>query len=73
MNKGTTARQDIAQTLRFLREQEGWTTQDVADKLGMSQSNYERIEASKFAVNVDTLAVIIRLYGRRIAIVEIEE
>ena len=70
MNKGTTARQDIAKTLRYLREQEGWTTQDVADKIGISQANYERIEAARFAVNIDTLATIARLYGRRVTIID---
>jgi len=68
-----TARQEIANVLRFYREQEGWTTQDIADKIGISQSNYERIEEAKFAVNIDTLAKIARLYGCKIAVVKMTE
>ena len=59
----------VAMTLRFLRQREGWTTQDVADKIGISQSNYERIEAGAFAPNIDMLGKIARLYSCKVAIV----
>lgn len=62
-------RQEIAQQLKFYRQREGWTEQDVADKIGISQSNYQRIEGARFAPNIDTLATITRLYGCKVAIV----
>lgn len=65
-----TNRQEIANALRFYRESEGWTTQDVADKIGIAQTNYERIEAGAFAPNIDTLAKIARLYGCKMAVVQ---
>lgn len=65
-----TNRQEIANALRFYRESEGWTTQDVADKIDITQTNYERIEAGAFAPNIDTLAKIARLYGCKIAVVK---
>lgn len=64
-----TNRQEIARSLRFYREQEGWTTQDVADKIGIAQSNYERLEAARFPPNVDLLSKIARLYGCKLAVV----
>lgn len=64
-----TNRQEIANAIRFYREREGWTTQDVADKIGISQSNYERIEEARFAPNIDMLGKIARLYGCKVAIV----
>ena len=68
-----TNRQEIANALRFYRESEGWTTQDVADKIDITQTNYERIEAGAFAPNIDTLAKIARLYGCKIAVVQLTE
>lgn len=66
-----TNRQEIANALRFYRESEGWTTQDVADKIDITQTNYERIEVGAFAPNIDTLAKIARLYGCKIAVVQL--
>lgn len=63
-------RQRIANKLRFYREREGWTTQD---KIGIAQTNYERIEAGAFAPNIDILAKIARLYGCKIAVVQLTE
>ena len=68
-----TNRQEIANALRFYRESEGWTTQDVADKIDITQTNYERLEAGAFAPNIDTLAKIARLYGCKIAVVKMTE
>ena len=65
-----TNRQEIANALRFYRESEGWTTQDVADKIDINQTNYERIEAGAFAPNIDILAKIARLYGCKMAVVQ---
>ena len=67
-----TNREEIAQTLKFHREREGWTTQDVADKIGISQSNYERIEAARFSAHIDQLATIARLYGCKVALVPMQ-
>ena len=42
----------------------------MADKIGIAQTNYERIEAGAFAPNIDTLAKIARLYGCKMAVVQ---
>lgn len=46
---------------------------DDTDKIGIAQTNYERIEAGAFAPNIDILAKIARLYGCKIAVVQLTE
>ncbi len=49
--------------IRFLRQAKGWTQEEVADKLKMSQNAYGSIERGETDVNLSRLEQIAGLYG----------
>jgi transcriptional regulator with XRE-family HTH domain len=48
--------------IRFLRQAKGWTQEEVADKLKMSQNGYGSIERGETDVNLSRLKQIAGLY-----------
>lgn len=52
----------IGQRLRELRKSKGLSQQDVADRLGIPQSNLSRIENGKQRLNLTVLAGILSIY-----------
>jgi transcriptional regulator with XRE-family HTH domain len=48
--------------IRFLRQAKGWTQEEVADKLKMSQNAYGSIERGETDVNLSRLEQIAGLY-----------
>jgi transcriptional regulator with XRE-family HTH domain len=53
----------IGTKLIQLREKHGYTQETVCDKIGISQSNYSRIESDKLAPPADILPKIADLYN----------
>lgn len=52
----------IGQRLREIRKQRGLSQQDVAEELGIPQSNLSRIENGKQRLNLTVLAGILSIY-----------
>jgi transcriptional regulator with XRE-family HTH domain len=48
--------------IRFLRQAKGWTQEEVADKLKMSQNGYGSIERGETDVNLSRLEQIAELF-----------
>ena len=53
----------IGQRLREIRKTRGMSQQDVAQRLGIPQSNLSRIENGKQRLNLSVLAGILSTYG----------
>lgn len=52
----------VHEKIRFLRQAKGWTQEEVADKLKMSQNGYGSIERGETDVNLSRLEQIAGLY-----------
>lgn len=52
----------ICQRLRKLRKSKGYSQQEVADLLNMSQSAYSDLETGKTAIDVEKLSRIAELF-----------
>ena len=53
--------------IRFLRQAKGWTQEEVADKLNMSQNGYGCIERGETDVNLSRLEQIAGLYDIKLS------
>jgi len=60
---------DIGQSLRELREYNGYTIEDAADKSGFSVRRIEAIESGKFPADLNVITRIIERLGGRLAVV----
>ena len=52
----------VHEKIRFLRQAKGWTQEEVADKLKMSQNGYGCIERGETDINLSRLEQIAGLY-----------
>jgi transcriptional regulator with XRE-family HTH domain len=67
--KNEEQRQRIGQRIAELRNANGMTQQDVADKTGLLRQHISRIEAGKYSVGFDTLQAIAEALGGTIDII----
>ena len=67
--KNEEQRQRIGQRIAELRNANGMTQQDVADKTGLLRQHISRIEAGKYSVGFDTLQSIAEALGGTIDII----
>ena len=58
---------------RKLRKQRGWTTAEVAKKLGISRQAYEKLESSKANHSAQTIERVLNVLGKACVDIEIEE
>ncbi len=58
----------VGQQVRKAREAKGLTGQQLADLCGLSQSHIARIEAGRYNVTTDILALIVKALGDKIII-----
>ena len=56
-------REELAENLRFLREQSGLSQQQVAKKLFMDRSTYAYYESAKVEPNIFTLIRLAEIYN----------
>lgn len=56
-------RDELAENLRFLREQSGLSQQQIAEKLFMDRSTYAYYESAKVEPNVFTLIRLAEIYN----------
>ena len=59
----TLRRRELGAQLRRLRKERGWTTQDVAERLGFSVSKVSRMETGARGVNAKDIASLTELFG----------
>ncbi|MCC7402272.1 MAG: helix-turn-helix transcriptional regulator [Chitinophagaceae bacterium] len=59
----------ICERLKSLRERNGYSQQEVADALNMSQNAYSLLETGKTRLNVDRLYLIAGFY--KISVIEL--
>ena len=67
--KNEEQRQRIGKRIAELRNANGMTQQDVADKTGLLRQHISRIEAGKYSVGFDTLQAIAEALGGTIDII----
>ena len=58
----------VGARLRALREEQGLSTAEVADKAGLAHSHISRIENGKYGLRVDTLHKVVSALGAEIRI-----
>ena len=59
-------RKNIGKKIAAIRNEQGWTQRQLADKCGLQQSHIARIEQGKYRVGLDTLASIADVLGKKI-------
>lgn len=59
-------RQQLGKRIKELREQQGMTQQDLADKTGLQRSNIARIESGKYSTGQDILSKIAEALGKKL-------
>jgi transcriptional regulator with XRE-family HTH domain len=64
--ESTTERQKMGARIKELREQQGMTQQDLADKTGLQRSNIARIESGKYSTGQDILSKIAEALGKKL-------
>lgn len=63
-------RQDLGEQIREQRELRGWSVEYLAKLTGLSTNHIRRIEAGKYAVTVDNLAMIAAAFEMVIGFVD---
>ena len=63
-------REEIGARLRALREEQGLTTRELAERCGIIQSHIVRLESGRYGFTVDTLATICEALGAKIEIIK---
>ena len=63
------ARVVIGQRLAQIREEEGYTIEQIAEISKLTPSNIARIEEGRYNVGLDALSILARSLGKRVAIV----
>ena len=58
----------MCRRLRVLREEKMLTQSDVAEKLGVSQAAYSRLEKGEIEVSLNKLIKLSELYGLSLAV-----
>jgi transcriptional regulator with XRE-family HTH domain len=58
----------MCRRLRVLREEKLLTQSDVAEKLGVSQAAYSRLEKGEIEVSLNKLIKLSELYGLSLAV-----
>lgn len=61
----------IGQLIAHLRQQKGFTQQELAEQTGMFQTNISRIEKGKYNVSIDLLSSILYALDHQIEFSEI--
>lgn len=72
MEKNQSPREKVLAQVKVLREERGYTPEQMAAALDISTANYLRIEAAKFAVNIDMLTQIAKILDAEIRITKRE-
>ena len=65
-------RKAIGESIRELRIAQGWTQEQLAEIAGITSSNLGRIEAGRYAVNIDVLNKIAIALGAELRMIEKE-
>ena len=65
-------RKAIGESIRELRIAQGWTKEQLAEIAGITSSNLGRIEAGRYAVNIDVLNKIAIALGAELRMIEKE-
>jgi len=63
-------RKYIGEQIRNARKAQGMTTRQLAEKCGLSHSHISRIESGRYAVTIDTLAIIGNALGMEVRFVD---
>ena len=63
----------MGERIRQIRENKGISALDLSLKCGLQPKNIERIEAGRYAADLDVLANIAEGLGMKIDFVEVEE
>ena len=63
-------RERIGIRIMLLRKQAGLTQEQLAEKAGLQRTHVLRIEAGKYAVNIDTIEAIAEALGMTIDIID---
>lgn len=63
-------RQRIGQRIAALRKMAKLTQEELADRAGLQRTHIGRIEAGKYAVNIETVEAIAQVLGLTIDIVD---
>ena len=61
-----TERERIGILIKSMREEQGLTQDDIAERCGMQKQNISRIEHGKYTVGVEVLAKILGAMGYKI-------
>ena len=64
--KNNSERLRIGQRIAELRKERGLTQTQLAERCGLQQAHIARIEAGRYSVGLDTLALIAEALGRKI-------
>jgi DNA-binding XRE family transcriptional regulator len=64
--RGAAARNEIGNRIAQLREQQGMTQQELAEKSGILRNNISRIEAGRYNVTLDTLSKLSAALGCKV-------
>lgn len=65
-------RKAMGESIRELRIAQGWTQEQLADIAGITAANVRRIEAGKYAVNIDVLNKIAIALNAELRLIEKE-
>ena len=65
-----TERERIGALIKSIREEQGLTQDDIAERCGMQKQNISRIEHGKYTVGVEVLAKILGAMGYKINVIK---
>lgn len=65
-------RKAMGESIRELRIAQGWTQEQLAEIAGITAANVRRIEAGKYAVNIDVLNKIAIALNAELRLIEKE-
>ncbi len=61
---------DVSSFVRERRRSRGWTQQELADYVGVGRRFIVELEAGKTTVRLDAVQRVVRLFGKRIGVVD---
>lgn len=67
------ARREMADRLRALRKEKGYTRDELAAQVGVSGGFVSRLESGNYGMTIDSVSVLARLLGTRLALVKDNE
>lgn len=59
----------IGERIKYLREEAGYTQQQLGEKTGLKRENIARIESGKYSTGQDILSKVAAALGKRLDIV----